>query len=136
MKLNRIIKNIKGEEISLSFPTRADLDQLPKNDKGEPDTAKLPRETVRNVILNCLAMYPVSDKREVFYLNAIAGAVLEKDEVDFKEKYVKFLTKVLEESTFRKDKDGDKETTKGIYFGWVIAQVMDELGLTPEEEAE
>ena len=138
MNLNRIIKNLKGREVSVSpnLLSRQEIEELPKDDDGKLDMTKLPNETVRSVVLNCLAAYPVSDKREVFYLNAIAGSVLEKDEVEFKEKYQKFLVKVLEESTFRKEKDGEKDVIKGIYFGWVIAQVLDELGLTPEEDAE
>jgi len=40
------------------------------------DYDKLERETVGNVIVNCLANYKIKDKREGFYCNMIAQAII------------------------------------------------------------
>jgi len=50
-----------------------------------------------------------------------------------KEKLKTFLIGVLDDSAIRieTDKDG-KETEKGIYQGWAIAQVKAELGVIEE----
>lgn len=127
MNLNRTIKNLKGEEVLVAFPTRETLLSLPKDNEGNPDLTKLPYETVRDVILNCLSKYEIEDKREMFYTQTIAQQVLEADkEVDLKDNLRKFLVKVLEKSAIRKEND----KTSGVYYGWVIAQVLEELGET------
>lgn len=107
------------------------------------DYDKLERETVGNVILNVLNNHTQKSKLDGFYCNAIGAIVLGADanspEVDFKEKFRKFLLSALDDATLRvetvKGADGkDMEVNKGIYFGWTIAQVKAELGEKPELE--
>jgi len=126
MKLNRIIKNLHGDESAMSFPSRSLVDALPKNPDGSPDTSKLPRETVKNVILNSLANYPVKDNKEIFFVNTIAQSIIgEEENVELKEKFNKFIVNVLYTMTVQEDEKG-RQT--GIYYSWVIVQVLDELG--------
>jgi hypothetical protein len=100
-----------------------------------PDTEKLEKETVGNVILNCLSIYRCKDRKEGFYVNTIAQSVIAKGQnVELKDKFHEFLIELLDGSIMReketKDERGNtrKETT-GVYAGWVIAQVLDEMGL-------
>jgi len=138
MNPNKKILNLRGEEIPKSFPTQKELDKLPKNKLGQPDLSKLERETVGNVILNCLANYIVKDKKEGFYINLIAQSILSGEKnIRFKDKIKKFLIEVLDEMTLRreieKDEKGKKvEKTKGLYAAWAIAQVKQELGVKEE----
>ncbi len=116
----------------MSYPTQEQVDQLPKNEKGEPDLAKLPEETVRNVLLNCLATYPTKDKRDILYVQTIANAILGSDEaVELKDKLNKFLVEVVYNQTFQQDKDGK---TRGIYMSWATSQVLEELGVNISED--
>lgn len=103
------------------------INSLPKCENGDPDITKLPPDTVRNVILNCLATYAVTDKRESFYVYNLGRIILDGNTIP--EKYLKFLEKVLNTQTLQTN---DKGETKGIYFSWVIAQVLEELGLAQE----
>ena len=130
MNPNKKIKNLRGEFYPKSFPTQKEVDSLPKKDKN-PDTSKLGRETVGNVILNCLANYIVRDRKEGFYINLIAQSIIEgKGKVEFKDKINKFLVEVLEEMTLRREKNKEgKEEKKGLYAAWVIAQCLEELGV-------
>ena len=131
MNLNRIIKTFHGKEASMSFPTKDIIDTLPKLPDGKPDGDKLPRETVKNVCINALANYSVKDKKEIFYVNTTAQAILgaEGDQVELKEKIKKFLIDVLYAATVQED---DKGSASGMYFSWVIVQVLDELGVAEE----
>jgi len=136
------ILNLRGEEISKSFPTQKEIDKLPKDKLNQPDLNKLEKETIGNIILNCLANYIVKDKKEGFYINLIAQSLLAGNKkIEFKEKIKKFLVEVLDDMTFRREmeeveeeKEGKKEmkkkeVTKGIYAGWAIAQIKEELGI-------
>jgi hypothetical protein len=141
------ILSLRGQELPKSLPTQEEIDKLPKrktNDKDGnkieiPDIDKLERETVGNIILNCLATYVADDKREGFYINMIAHSIITGDiKIEFKEKLKTFILKVLDEATARKvkerDENGvDKEVDKGMYHSWVIAQVKKELGFDEEE---
>lgn len=137
MNLDKKILSLKGEEIPKSFPTKKDIDNLPKDEQGNPDMTKLEKETVGNIILNSLMNYVVQDKREGFYINTIAQSVISGGKVEFKDKLKNFLVEVLEDAIMRKDieeveKDGKKvkqEKVKGLYVAWAIAQVLNELGI-------
>lgn len=130
MNLNRIIKNLKGEESQMSIPSKDIIDKLPKLENGRPDFDKLPRETVRNVLLNCLANYAIKDKKDIFYVQTCAQAIIgEEETVELKDKFHKFLIEVVYDMTLREDK-GEKV---GLYYSWVMAQVLDELGIKNEE---
>ncbi len=127
MKLNRTIKDLRGNPVKYSFPTQIELEKLPLGEDGKPDRSKLPDDTVRNIILNCLATYPTKDRREVFQIQAIAGAVmLDGEDLQLKESLHKLLVSVIYDQTFRDDEKGGRH---GIYFSWMTAQVLDELGV-------
>jgi len=125
---NKKILNLRGEEMPKSFPTQAEIDKLPKKN-GQPDLSKLERETVGNIILNCLANYVVKDRKEGFYINLIAQSILSGDEkVELKDKLKNFLIDVLDEMTLRREKDENgKEMQKGLYASWAIWQVKEEI---------
>lgn len=127
MKLDRVIKNLHGVPSMMSYPPRELVDALPKTPDGNPDVDKLPRETVKNVIINCLSNYPVKDRKEALFVNVVAQAIIGEDgEIDLKEKYKKFLVEVLYTMMAQVD---DKGQQSGTYFSWVIVQVLDELGV-------
>lgn len=120
MNLNRIIKDIRGNETKMSFP------------KNPEDTQK--PETVANVLLNALAAYPVTDRKEVFYVNKIAQQILEAVEKDgateFSDVYKSFLKEVVYRSMFRTELEDGNKVEKGVYLPFVVAQVLEELGIT------
>jgi len=128
MNPNRKILSLRGEEIPKSFPSQTELEKV-KDKNGQPDLSKLEKETVGNVILNCLANYVVKDRKEGFYINLIAQSILSGNKkIEFKEKIKKFLIEVLDEMTLRREKDKDgKEHQKGLYAGWAIWQVKEEI---------
>ena len=127
LDLDKKILSLRGEEIPKSFPTQKEIDALPKNKNGQPDISKLEKETYGNMILNSLASYVVKDKREGFYINALAQIVMEGGKVNLKEKYKKFLIEVLDEMILRIEKINGKEEQKGIYAAWGVAQILKDL---------
>ena len=151
MNPQKRIVSLKGEEVQKSNPMQDEIEALPKkkvsryNEQGImteieiPDISQLERETVGNVIISCLVNYPTKEKREGFYINTIANLINTYDGTPFelKEKVKSFLIRVLEESTVRvekeESKDGKKtEIKKGLYYSWVIAQCLEELGINEE----
>ena len=132
MNCNKSILNLKGETYPKSFPSYKELEAI-KN-----DISKLERETIGNVILNCLTNYVVQDRKEGFYINLIAQSLLSNNEkIEFKDKIQKFLIDVLNEQTLirkkvKDEKGEEKEEIKGLYQGWVISQVLQELGVKPK----
>ena len=136
--LNKKIKGLRGEDAPKSFPMQKEIDKLPKNKSGQPDISKLERETIGNVIFNCVANYIIRDKREGHYINLIAQSVLSGGKVEFKDKIQKFLMDVLDEQTLmrkkvKNEKGEDKEEVSGLYHGWVIAQISEAFGEKIEE---
>lgn len=107
----------------------------PQNPKlpSVPDTDKLERETVGNVIINCLANHLCQDRKEGFYVNLIAQSVIGKGQnVELKDKVKEFLIEILDDSIMRqkvtRDKEGiEKKETIGLYAGWVIIQCVEEI---------
>lgn len=135
INLNRTIYNLKGNPIKQSYPEEATLAALPKREDGSPDTSKLPDETVRNVLLNALSTYSTKDKKEILYVQAIANVILDGESIELKDKLHRFLIEVIYDQTYSKvdDDEGRKAgKTKGIYFSWVMSQVLDELGIKEE----
>jgi hypothetical protein len=126
MNLNQNIKNLRGQNVKLSFPSQEEIDKLPKTADGKPDASKLPDDTFRNVILTCLSLYKIRDRREIFLVQPLGETIL-SFEGDFvpTEAQQKFLVKVLSDQTIREKEDG---TTDGIYMSWVISQLLSELG--------
>lgn len=118
INLNRIIKNTKGEETPFSFP------------KTEKEKEK--KETVGNIILNCLAIYPVKVRRDIFSVNSIANKILvsgENNHLSFSQVELDFLKDVLFEGTFRTEGQGEERKEKGLYLAISIGQVFEEIGI-------
>ncbi len=140
MKLTKEIKNLRGETFKQAVFIKEDIDKLPKNKDGSPDMSSIGNENIENVILNCLSLYQVKTTVEGFYLNAIANLILtkEKDEIELQSKFRKFLIKVLEESVMKTEivEENEKkiEKRKGIYSGWIVSQVLVELGVSIDDE--
>ena len=138
MNPDKKIKNLRGEEVPMSLPTQTEIDKLPKDKDNKPDFSKLERETVGNIILNCLTHYIVRDRKEGSYINSIAQSILAKDKkAELKDKLKKFLIEVLDEMTHRREiekneKGEKKEIEKGLYAAWSISQVKQELGIKEE----
>ena len=147
MNPNKKVLNLRGEEMPKSLPTQKELDALPKKkivikdgkgnqiEKEVPDQSKLERETIGNIILNCLSNYLINDRKEGFYVNMIAQSIIgAKGEIELKDKLQKFLIEVLDEMIMRKDitkdeKGKEVESVKGLYAGWSVSQVLQELGI-------
>ena len=72
--------------------------------------------------------------KEGFYINLIAQSLLSNNEkIEFKDKIQKFLIDVLNEQTLirtkvKDEKGEEKEEIRGLYQGWVISQILEELG--------
>jgi hypothetical protein len=100
-----------------------------------PDVEKLEKETIGNVIINCLSYYKCKDRKEGFYVNLVAQSVIAKgNAIELKDKLKEFLIDILDQSIMRekitKDEKGiERKETIGLYVGWIIAQVLDELGV-------
>jgi len=146
MNYKQTIKDLKGEEFPKTFPTRKEVEKLPKkknpsDPKGPevPDFDKLEKETVGNVILNCLVTHKCENKKEGFYVNMIAEHVISGNEkAELKDKLRTFLIEVLEDSIMRiekvKDKSGiETREERGVYAGWIICQVLKEMGVDAED---
>ena len=126
------------------FPTQREVEKLPLRDnpadpKGHkvPDLDKLEKETVQDVILNCIANYKCENKTEGFYINMIAQHVIDP-KAELKDKLKKFLIEVLESQIWKnkttKDKNGNETVEQvGLYAGWIISQVLQELGVGEED---
>lgn len=142
MKLLKEIKNLRGQTFRQAIFIKEDLDKIPKDKNGQPDFSTVGNENIENVILNCLSLYQVKTTKESFYLNAIANIILtrEKDEIELQSKFRKFLIEVLESSIMKTEiteNEGKKvESRKGIYSGWIISQVLAELGVKISDEGE
>ena len=128
MNPNKTIKNLRGEEYPKSFPNSREMEAI------QNDISKLERETIRNVILNCLTNFIIQDRKEGFYINLIAQSLLSNNKkIEFKDKIKKFLLELLNEQTLirkkvKNEKGEEKEEIKGLYQGWVISQILQELG--------
>jgi len=116
------------------------LPKITKNGQEVPDLDKLEEETVGNVILNACTGYVSKSKKDGFYINTIANAILtykEGEPIEFKKPVKDFLEEVLVEATVRevevKGEDGkQKKEIKGFYSSWIIAKVKQELGISEE----
>ena len=123
MNPNKTIKNLRGEEYPKSFPNSREMEAI------QNDISKLERETIGNVILNCLTNFIIQDKKEGYYINLIAQSILSSDKkIEFKNGIQKFLIDVLDNQTLRREKTKEgKEEIKGLYQGWVINQCEQEI---------
>ena len=114
MNLNKILKTIKGNDANMSFPSQEEISSGAK-------------ETIKNVLLNCLASYPVKKDKQIFVVNTLATNILNSDgEIEFSKDEISFLKEVLYKTTFREEEDGKE---KGVYLPFMIGQVLLELGI-------
>jgi hypothetical protein len=103
------IKTLRGEEYPKSFPQQREVDKLPmKKDKSGvefPDQDKLERETVGNVILNCLTVYRCEDRKDGYYVNLIAQTIIGSNgkDVILKDKLKEFLIEVMDKSIMKEE---------------------------------
>ena len=123
------IKTLKGEEVPIYYPSKEQqLAALDTNKKL--DVAKLPRETVQDVLLTALEQYTSEDRRTTFLVHSVGSAIVAKTKVELAKMQVDFLVKVAEWATLHEEeKDGEK-VTRGIYPAWKMAQVFIALGVT------
>lgn len=134
----RVINDVFGKPALKSFPNQEEVDVLPKLPDGEPDFQQLPKETVGNVLMVILSKYPVSDPKKVFYPAIVANLIVTSPEgqlVELQEKFKKFLISAVEWAIIKEEKNERKEATRnGIYYSWVCAQVLQELGVENKED--
>ena len=140
MNLKKEITNLKGKTFCMSFYGNAEIEAA-KEIHGK-DAAitqdMLPRETVANVLINCLTQYKPaeSERKDVFEVMRLANWINDEsaDKPDLDDKLKTLLVKkVLPYSTITEKKPEDgKPAAKstGIYQYWVIAQIYQELGVT------
>jgi len=129
MNLDKEIINIKTRKSYVKSFMSEDEKNSYKDQSGKIDENFLPKETVGNVILNTIAMLPVDNKLEGFYSNAIAQIIFgDEREVELKDKFKNFLSSHLEKAIIRIVKKDNKEEMQGLYAGWIISQVLEEIG--------
>lgn len=129
INLKEQVTNIKGDALEMSFPSDEQVNNLPKNEKGLPDRSKLPRETVGNMLLNCLGFYSnPKDRKEVFMVFDLGQRLMKaEDTIELDENDIKFLTKVINESLYDDSEEGKKP--KGIYRMFGIGQLLNAIGV-------
>jgi len=125
--LDKEIINIKTRKpFAKSFLSDEEKKELIDKKATEND---IPKETVGNVILNCISMIPAESKLDGFCANAVAQILFGTErEIEFNEKFKKFLISHLEKSIIKMVKREDKEEFQGLYSGWIISQVLEEIG--------
>ncbi len=113
INLDSKFKDLRGGEYTRSFPRS-------EAEKAEP-------ETLRNVLVSCLAMFAVKDKRDVFTVNRLGmmlGSGIAEHELSSDD--VKFLEDVLYASALKEE--GGKFS--GVYQAPVIAQALEQIGIS------
>ena len=160
MNLDKEVLNIStGKSMVKTGFTLDELKQYAKKDEnGKPiildrgleterfdlidDESLMPRETVRNIVLNCLANYKIVETKEAWQISNLGVIFLDdsEKEVKLQVKYWRLLEKVLDFSTDKAPAvvEGQPEAetvkSKGIFKGWAIAQVKQELGMYDKDE--
>lgn len=91
-------------------------------------------ETLDNVLLNALSVFPIKKRTDIFKVQSIAGSILAISKIEpyqlrLDAADVSFLEEVLYESTYQEDSEGK---TKGLYVPIVIAQVIRLIGAIPK----
>ena len=114
LDLNTTFKTVHGTPYKKSFP-RDDEDG--KND-----------ETLGNVLLNCLAAYPVREKKEVFLVNHVAEKIMSAvdGKVEMNDLEKTFLGDVVFKATFKVLPKGE---TEGVYLAPLVAQALRAIGI-------
>jgi len=138
MNLKKELVALKGNTYPMSYPGNLDIEKV-KKEKGieQVTSEELPHETAENVIINCLANYAISDKKEAFLLQSVATFINSSEEqTELPERLKNFLgNQVLPYSTLRRSVDRDgQEQTHGMYASWVIVQIYNILGIEEPKE--
>lgn len=131
IKLSVIPKTLKGEELEMSYPTVEQIKALPKTPEGQPDRSKLPKDSVRNILLDCLAYYEPdrNNRKEIFEIYSLASKIQEAgDELELDDVYRPLIVKVMENAVAETDKTNPAQG-KGIYQHWCVAQVLIACGI-------
>jgi hypothetical protein len=128
MNLNKEILKPDGLPSAMGYPTGDEIEALPLKD-GKPDITKLPRETVKNVILKCLDFSRPTTPRDGMLVMGIAEKIREGSgeitlNLDLKWK----LIEILKDQIYRETKEDGKTIAHGCYAGWAIVQVLQEMG--------
>ncbi len=136
MNLNRVILKPDGEESYLSYPSQNLVNSLLKLEDGSPDFTKFPKDTVKNVLLQCLNFSNPKDMSESLMVNFIGQEIIKSDkELNLKPKFKDFLVDVLKNQIYTEEKMPDGTIKpKGTYKGWAIVQVLEELGVKTNVE--
>lgn len=128
MKLTKIIIKPDGEPTIMGFPSQAEIDALPTKD-GKPDITKLPSETAKNIILKVLNFTKPKDTQEGMAVMRLAKDVREGgDELKLDLDLQWLLIDTLKDNIYREIEENGQKKARGIYNGWAIAQVLEELG--------
>ncbi len=136
MNLQKIILKPDGEESLLSYPSQNIVNSLLKLEDGSPDFTKFPKDTVKNVLLQCLNFSNPKDMSESLMVNFIGQEIIKADkELNLKPKFKDFLVDVLKNQIYTEEKMPDGTIKpKGTYKGWAIVQVLEELGVKTNVE--
>ena len=120
--LNQKITDIKGNVSRLSFPSEQE------KEAAGGDLSKLPDETLGNVIVNCLAAFPVKERKQIFTINDIASRIVNSEDgtIDVSPEEQVLLGDILFAQTFQEDEKGQN---KGVYLHYIINQAMKMLGV-------
>lgn len=131
LKLDYILKSMKGEELEMSYPTIEQIQALPKTPEGKPDRTKLPKETSKNILLDALAYYQPKDRKQIFTIFSLGNKIQECEapEIEVDDVYKPLLIAALE---FAISVEQPDKTYKGIYQHWAVAQVLNACGLLEE----
>lgn len=115
MNLNKEFSNkLTGEKYTKSLPKDEEEKKLP--------------ETLKNVLLNVLSLAKIRDRKEAFYINHIAEAIIKADngELTLREPYLKFLVDSCYDAIFGEDPKTGND--KGFMMAGLMSQVLEELG--------
>ena len=138
MTPSKKIFNLFGNPVPKTLPTQEEVTALPKLENGQPDFSKMPNETVGNLILAMITNYPITDKKDIFAINAIGGLIMnaaEGESFELKDKLRNFLLKVIDWATIRTVTVNGKEEQTGMYFAWATGQVLADLGVQDDDDA-
>jgi hypothetical protein len=129
MYLDKVILKPDGHIALIGYPTQKEIDTLPRKKDGSPDITKLPNETCRTLILQCLNFSKTFGFDESMAVMAIGKKVREEGNIRFNDYELDLLKKIVRDQIYEeKNTFEGKVEKKGIYRGWAIAQVLQELG--------
>ena len=123
------IKTFRGDEVPLYFPSKEQRESAVGADK-KLDVTKLPRETVQDILLTSLELFPANDRKTTFLVHNVGQAIVTNTKPELSNMQVDFLIKVAEWATLHEEDVEGKQSMRGIYPAWKIAQVFSVLGIS------